>query len=210
MGGPQPEEKAQSLHPETRPKSPTQRYQLPKPIEGELLPLIIQELSFHSTSQLILAMRTMYINQKSLRTQLSRKTHGDIVELLVDKIERIAKYKIMCSVASYDLTKLDFTTYKGTTAFPDWWNLQWTNCLVQGTMQYGWANVPADYARDVHGFTKEWKGPKKSKKASKKEEKERLKLEALQKSMGNVSIESSMNAASGSASTSASSSTSNC
>merc|ERR1712106_1075441 len=142
-------------------------------------------------TSIVSAMRIEFINGKALRTELAKKTHGDIVELLNEKMERMFKFKTMCSAAPNggDHTKLDFTSYKRTNSFPEWWTAKWTDCLVDGTVQYGWCNVPAQFAREQHSFTKEWKGPKKTKKASKKDIEERKRLEAVQKAMCNVQID---------------------
>jgi len=183
---PEQEEKAEFVAKEQE-MAPRVRFAIPErsTIQHDLIQFIAEELKYHATPVLVSAMLTRYINPKSLKTQLQKMEHGSIVELLIEKFERMFKFKVMCSLTENDVTKLDLSTYANPKSFPEWWSLEWTKCLLDGTMQNGWGNVPREFAMEKYGFTKEYKGPKK---LSKKEQEEKKRLEAVQKLMGNVEI----------------------
>merc|ERR1712019_80295 len=128
--------------------------------------------------RIVLSMRKRYINAKALKEELRNKTHGTIVDILI-KLERMFKFKIMASLhkkgTDFNVKKLDFSTKKATKSLPEWWSAKWDHAMVDGTLQYGWGNVPSQFVREQYEFTPTYKGVKKEKKLSKKEQ------EALQK-----------------------------
>jgi len=175
------EEKADSV-----PDPQSARYEIPRPKEKELVAAIAEELSYHDTIRIVSAMHFLSIDHNALKDELRKKTHGNILELLV-KMEKMMKFKAMCSTAAGgELSSLDFSKNKVVKAMPEWWSAEFTHCLVDGTMRFGWASVPAHFARDHYGFTPTFKGQRK---LTKKERDERKRLEAMQKAMDNVQID---------------------
>jgi len=72
---------------------------------------------------------------------------------------------------------------------PEWWEEQWARCLVDGTLKYGWGNVPSGYAVEC-GFTFTYKGLKKQRKPTKKELEQQQQLKAIESQMNGVQIAS--------------------
>merc|ERR1712130_995389 len=104
--------------------------------------------------------------------ELKNKTHGDIVSILL-KLERMFKFKIMCSLNKKDIKKLDFSQKKPTRALPEWWREKWDHCIVEGTLECGWGAVHGQFATEKYQFTTNYKGkPKQPKKDKKTENKE--------------------------------------
>jgi len=175
-------------------------YDVQAPNRETLMSLIVEELKYHGTDKIVLAMRHQLINVKSLRDELKNKTHGDIVAIL-NKLERMFKFKILGSLHHGDVTKLDFSTKKATKAMPEWWSPHWDQCMVAGTLQYGWGAVPAQFVRDTYNFTPTYKGEKKVKKPTKKELDKMEKQQLAQSSVAdlltdrveNVSLQNSNN-----------------
>merc|ERR1712154_190835 len=89
------------------------KYKTPQLIKEELIKEIQHELSFMDSFDIVLMMRHSHIQPKHLRDQLRDKTHGDIVAILL-KLERMFKFKIMCSLNKKNIKKLDFSTKKPT------------------------------------------------------------------------------------------------
>jgi len=143
------------------------RYSVSLPEKNEMIKYIKEELSFHKTTKIVLSMKSQLINVKTLRDELKNKTHGDIVSILI-KLERMFKFKIMCSLNKGNISKLDFSKFKPTKAMPEWWADEWDHCMVEGTLKYGWGNVPSQFARENYQFTPTYKGKKKEKKVKKK------------------------------------------
>eukprot|EP01083_Nonionella_stella_P171073 583555_1 len=70
------------------------------------------------------------------------------------------KFKTMRSLNKKNIKKLNFANKKPTKAMPEWWADTSDHCMVEGTLKYGWGNIPAQ-------FTPTYKGVKKVKKAKK-------------------------------------------
>merc|ERR1739842_92907 len=106
------------------------------------------------------------------KEELRNKTHGTIIDIL-SKLERMFKFKIMASMhkkgSDFHVNKLDFSTKKATKSLPEWWSTKWDHAMVDGTLQYGWGNIPSQFVREKYEFTPTYKGVKKEKKLTKKE-----------------------------------------
>eukprot|EP01083_Nonionella_stella_P263228 894403_1 len=181
-GEPQPQEEKKG--------EDTPRILVATPSKVEMTRYIADELSYHDSTDLVLAMRTRIIDVKSLRDELKNKTHGDIVSILL-KLERMFKFKTMCSLNKKNIKKLNFANKKPTKAMPEWWSDTWDHCMVEGTRKYGWGNIPAQFARESYGFTPTYKGVKKVKKAkknSKQQQAEAKQLKAINNGIQNVQI----------------------
>jgi len=162
------------------------RYAVTMPPKEAMVLAIKEELAFHDTAKMVLAMRTRHINVKALRDELKHKTHGDIVSLLL-KFEKMFKFKIMCELHGGDRSLLNLATMKNTKAMPEWWAEEWSRCLVEGTLKYGWGYVPALHAVEC-GFTATYKGVKKQRKPTKKELEQQKQLKAIESQMGDVQL----------------------
>merc|ERR1712228_519469 len=154
-------------------------YGLSMPVKEEMINYIKHELKYHDSQKIVLSMRHKRINIKSLRDELRNKTHGDIVTILT-KMERMFKFKIMCSLhkkgSNVHVKKLDFSTKKATKSLPEWWSTNWDYCMVEGTLKFGWGNVPSQFVREHYEFTPTYKGVKRAKK-KKNLNKKRLRLQ---------------------------------
>eukprot|EP00483_Globobulimina_turgida_P012047 UN12069 len=65
--------------------------------------------------------------------------------------------------------------------------------MVEGTLKYGWGNVPGQFARENYEFTPTYKGFKKVKKPTKKQKLELQKLKDIKNGLQNVQIKKQNN-----------------